>query len=317
VNIRPGTRSDKDDLHALWQEFVGEFPEPDGFAPGAWEADWAELEGHMKDGGCVFVAEDGGELVGFLDADAAEPGRWHVETVHVRPAHRRRGIAKELLRACADAARAAGAAHLSLHVLTSNEVGEVVWGRLGFEPVEVLMTQSLDSLDLRLGDEPAGPSRASTHVQTDDRVSVERAVGQFVPRLEDPGVRDATGGWIQVVDPIFDADRDAHSRFARDLSDRLGAVVVALALEGGAVVRLRLYERGRMVDEYLSVPNYYETHDMSDELALAVNPTLVARLTGADREEVRRVARNASSPADLPPAEDLYRELATVMGLEI
>ncbi len=71
-----------------------------------------------------------------------------------------------------------------------------------------------------------------------------------------------------------------------------------------------------MVDEYLSVPNYYETHDVSDELALAINPTIVARLTGADREEVRRVARTAASPADLPPAEELYRELATVMGLE-
>ena len=79
---------------------------------------------------------------------------------------------------------------------------------------------------------------------------------------------------------------------------------------------MRLYERGRMVDEYLSVPNYYESHDMSDELALAVNPTLVARLTGADREEVRRVARTAASPADLPPAEELYAELAKVMGLE-
>jgi hypothetical protein len=202
-------------------------------------------------------------------------------------------------------------------VLSANEVADVVWRRLGFEPVEVLMAQSLDALDLRLGDEPEGPSRASTHVQTDDRVSVERAVAQFVPRLEDPTVRDATGGWIQIVDPIFDADRDAHSRFARDLSDRLGAVVVALALELGAVVRLRLYDGGRMVDEYLSVPNFYETHDTSDELALAVNPTLVARLTGADREKVRRVARNATSPADLPPAEELYRELAQAMGLEV
>jgi ribosomal protein S18 acetylase RimI-like enzyme len=317
VNIRPGTPADKDALHDLWQEFVTEVPEPEGFGSDTWEEDWAELEKHMQGGGCVFVAEDGGELVGFLDADAHEPGRWHVETVHVRPAQRRRRIATELMRAFAGAARAAGAAHASLEVLTANEVGEVVWRRLGFEPVEVVMAQSLDALDLRLGDAPIGPSHASTHVQTDDRVSVERAVSQFLPRLEDPTVRDATGGWIQILDPIFDADRDAHSRFARDLSDRLGAVVVALALELGAVVRLRLFERGRLVDEYLSVPNFYETHDMSDELALAVNPTLVARLTGADREEVRRVARTAASPADLPPAEDLYQELARVMGLEV
>ena len=317
MRVRAGTEADEAVLRELWQEFVAEVPEPEGFGTDTWETDWADLEQRMKSAGCVFVAEDGGKLVGFLDAEAHEPGRWHVETVHVHADHRRRGIAKDLLRGFAGAARAAGVVHVSLEVLTANEIGEVVWRRLGFEPVEILMAQSLDALDVQLGDAPAGPSRASTHVQTDDRVSVERAVSQFLPRLEDPTVRDATGGWIQIVDPVFDADRDSHSRFARDLSDRLGAVVIALALEVGAVVRMRLYERGRMVDEYLSVPNYYESHDMSDELALAINPTLVARLTGADREEVRRVAQTASSPADLPPAEELYNELAQVMGLEV
>ena len=58
-------------------------------------------------------------------------------------------------------------------------------------------------------------------------------------------------------------------------------------------MRFRLYERGRMVDEYLSVPTYYGELPKGDELALAANPTLVARLTGADRDEVRRVARTA------------------------
>ena len=34
----------------------------------------------------------------------------------------------------------------------------------------------------------------------------------------------------------------------------------------------------------------------ADELSLAANPTLVARLTGADPARVRAVARTASSP---------------------
>ena len=46
-----------------------------------------------------------------------------------------------------------------------------------------------------------------------------------------------------------------------------------------------------MVDEYLSVPTYYGELPMGDELALAANPTLVSRLTGASRDDVRRVAR--------------------------
>ena len=50
-------------------------------------------------------------------------------------------------------------------------------------------------------------------------------------------------------------------------------------------------------------------------IALAANPTLVARLTGADRNEVRRVAQTAASPAELPPAEQLYEDVARLMGL--
>ena len=123
------------------------------------------------------------------------------------------------------------------------------------------------------------------------RHSVERAVAQFVPRLEAPRrrARPRTAG-SAIADPVFDArPRGAVAASRASSRDRLGAVVVALALEQGAVVRFRLYERGRMVDEYLSVPTFYGELPKGDELALEANPTLVARLTGADRDEVRRV----------------------------
>jgi hypothetical protein len=191
-----------------------------------------------------------------------------------------------------------------------------VWARLGFKPVEVVMATPLEDLVGRLGDAPLGPSRASTHVQSDDRVAIDRAIAQFVPRLEEVDVRDVSGGWIRIADPQFDADREAQSSFARDVSDRLGGVVVALALEHGTVVRFRLYERGRMVDEYLSVPTFYGSLPTVDELALAANPTLVSRLTGASAEEVRRVARTAKAAADLPVAPELYERIARLMGLE-
>jgi hypothetical protein len=143
---------------------------------------------------------------------------------------------------------------------------------------------------------------------------VGRALAEFVPRPQNPQV-SANGSWIRIADELFDRDREAQSRLARELSERLGAVTVALSLEG-EVVRFRLYERGRMVDEYLSVPTYYGALPKGDELALAANPTLVARLTGADREEVRHVARTAASPDELPPAAELYESLARLMGLE-
>jgi hypothetical protein len=71
-----------------------------------------------------------------------------------------------------------------------------------------------------------------------------------------------------------------------------------------------------MVDEYLSVPGYYGPLSKGDELALEANPTLVARLTGADRDHVREIARTAASPAELPPADELYTQIAELMGLE-
>jgi hypothetical protein len=48
---------------------------------------------------------------------------------------------------------------------------------------------------------------------------------------------------------------------------------------------------------------------------LGANPTVVARLTGADARAVRTVALTAATPADLPPALDLVREIAGVMGI--
>jgi hypothetical protein len=51
-------------------------------------------------------------------------------------------------------------------------------------------------------------------------------------------------------------------------------------------------------------------------VALGANPTVLARLTGADPARVREVARTAATPGELPPARDLLAGLAAVLGLE-
>ena len=313
VTVRPATEADAAVLRELWEAFEHEVPEPPGFEAETWEDEWSDTTRQIATGG-VFLAVDAEGPVGLAKIDEPKHGAMHVHLVFVRPRARRRGIAKQLLRACAEHARASGAATVSLHVLVANTAAHAVWRRLGFESVSTFMAASLDTLDERLVERDEGEFRATTHVQSDDEVSVQRAVAQFLPRLEQPQLT-TNGSWISAVDPVLDRDREAHGRFARELSERLGAVTVALALEG-AVVRFRLYERGRMVDEYLSVPTFYGELSKGDELALAANPTLVARLTGADRDEVRRVARTAETPADLPPAPDLYQQLVTLMGLE-
>jgi hypothetical protein len=51
-------------------------------------------------------------------------------------------------------------------------------------------------------------------------------------------------------------------------------------------------------------------------IALGANPTVLARLTGADPRLVREVARSAAAPAELPPPVELLAELARVIGVE-
>jgi ribosomal protein S18 acetylase RimI-like enzyme len=315
VNIRRATEADEGVLHELIDEFAVEVPSPDDVGPATWDDEWAEISRALADG-AVYLAEDDQGAAGMAYAAPPDRGRAHLTVVHVRPRVRRQGVAKALVRACVQDLKGRGAKRISLDVLETNSRAREVWHRLGFVEVAHVMAAPIDALERHLGDAPVGASRASTHVQSDDRTSVERALAQFVPRLESPDVHDAANGWIRIADPLLDADRTAQSRFAGDLSDRLGAVVVVLAIEQGAVVRFRLYERGRMVDEYLSVPTIYGGLAKGDELALAANPTLVARLTGADPDAVRRVARTAGSPADLPPAAELYEQVARVMGLE-
>ncbi|HEX7626561.1 MAG TPA: GNAT family N-acetyltransferase [Gaiellaceae bacterium] len=312
MKIRRATEADEPILRALWEEFEEEVPweleEPE-----TWADEWPDTLDDIRGGG-VFLAEDDDGPLAAARIEAPVRGRAHVQLVHVRPRARRQGVAKALLRECVADAKARGAGFVSLEVLTSNEPAVAVWRRLGFTEYSYAMASPVEALERRLDNEPSGESRAVTHVQSDDEQSVTRAVAQFVPRLEAPDIR-STESWIRVVDPVLDHDREAHGRFAKELSDRLGAVTVALALEG-AVVRFRIYERGRMVDEYLSVPTYYGELPRGDELALAANPTLIARLTGASRDDVRRIARTALSPAELPPAPELFEQIAALMGLE-
>ena len=106
-------------------------------------------------------------------------------------------------------------------------------------------------------------------------------------------------------------------RLARELSDRMGSVTLLLGVEREELVRMILFERGRIVDEYLSVPEFYGPLPPGDVVGLAANPTVVSRL---DRARIPTrcggsLAR-APSPADLPPAREHLAELAAVMHVE-
>jgi len=318
VSVRPATEDDRDVLHELWDAFQRELGPPDWWDV-TWDEEWADLRAAIKGEAVVLLAESDGDVIGYAVSRRRRPRAAHLNDIYVKPHARAQGVAKELLAAITAEMRGRGVEVLTLGVDPTNSVARTVYRRLGFREDSVRLIVELERLEDRLRAPSERGSFASTHVQTDDSEAVERALAQFLPRLghaPDAEVSPARNGWVAVTDELFDHDRDAQRRLGAELSERLGVPAVALALEEEAVVRFLLYDRGRMVDEYLSVPTYYGELSKADELSLAANPTLVARLTGADPARVRAVARTASSPAELPPARELLHEVAAVMNLE-
>ena len=222
---------------------------------------------------------------------------------------------EERLREMVERARAEG--ETEIVVETSHEAGDA-WIRAGFTELSRVLSAPVEALEAHLGGTREA-SFGSIHVQSDDVDAVVRAVRQFVPRL--PGgsrgsvVLPPRDGWTSVYDELCDREPEMLRRLARELSDRMGAFVVAIGVEEGAVVRYVALERGRVVDEYLSVPEFYGPLPPGEVIALGANPRLMSRLTGADAEAIRATARTATSPAELPPARELLAELARVFVL--
>jgi GNAT superfamily N-acetyltransferase len=304
--IRPATADDLPLVRELWTAFNTEIPDE------AWREDdlaedlaWLE---QAVDQDIVLLADDDGlavarrrgEKLGFL------------EVVYVRPAARGKGVAAGLVREVSSRLREAGAEMIELEVLASNAEARAIYERWGFKPVELTLGAPLAQLEQRLA--PAeGPTFGFVHVQTDDAEKVRRDAVKVLRAEPDVEVE---GGWVRVRSDATDADPARLKALAKELSYTSGGVVLSLGVERGAVVRYDLFDRGADVDEYLSVPEYYGELPPGDAYALGANATVVGRLTGADPKRVREIARTAASPADLPPAPELYEQIATVMGVQ-
>jgi ribosomal protein S18 acetylase RimI-like enzyme len=318
VKIRAVTEADAPAIRALWEAFEAELPEPDGFTPEIWEEAWADLSRHAREG-VALVAEDDDGLAGYAFATALQGTRSHVTDVYVRPEARSRGLATELMRELAAGLRDLGAQWVSLDVLTTNRAARALWERLGFAEVQAVLATRLETLEERAGAEATeAPSLGTVHVQTDDQAVIVAAVERFVPRLyrsSSTVVAPPRNGWVAVHDEAATRQPELLSRLAGELSNVTGSVVLALGVERGRFVRLAAYERGSLLDEYLSVPDAYGPIAPGDAVALRANATVLSRLTGAEPARIREVARTAASAEDLPPAPDLAGALAGALGL--
>ena len=304
--IRPATADDLPLVRELWQAFNTEIPdEPWREDDLAEDLDW--LEQAVKEEIVLLADEEGlavarrkGERLGFL------------EVVYVRPDARRKGLAAGLVREVVGRLEESGAEMLELEVLASNAEARAIYEHWGFKPVELTLGASVAQLGQRLA--PAdGPTFGFVHVQTDDVEKVTRDAAKVL--RSEPDV-EVEGNWVRVRSDATDADPARLKSLAKELSYTTGGVVLSLGIERGVVVRYDLFDRGSDVDEYLSVPEYYGALPPGDAYALGANATVLGRLTGADPRRVREVARTAASPDELPPAQELYEQIASVIGLQ-
>lgn len=314
MGVRQATVEDLEAIEALWEAFHREIPEP-GHVHVDPDEEKREIRAVVENGlGFVAEREDGvvGYALGLLDGHVAR-----LSDLYVTPDARRAGFAAALTAAVVDEVAARGATHLDLEVVAGNAPARAIYHRWGLTEDLVVMSAPVDRLRERLAPDRHAVSFGSIHVQTDDCVAVERAATAYAPRIGSRGTRveGPREGWTAIYDEVCDRDPTALLRFAREVSTRLGAVVIALSLELDTVVRMIALDRGGIVDEYLSVPEFYGPLPPGDVIGLAANPTVLARLTGADPAVVKQVARTARSAEDLPPAPELLASIAAMLGL--
>ena len=319
MKVRRATPDDFQAIAELWKEFDHEIPPPTHEGPSDHEKELAEIAGILESETAFVALDDEGAPVGFALARRRAPGFGTLTDLYVRQLERRTGVGTDLMREVLAAFREQGIEQVDLEVVAANSVARSLYQRWGLRDEVMIMIGRVADLESRLGRQEAS-SFGSIHVQSDDLNVIVEAVRQFVPRL--PGgsrgsiVAPPRHGWVAVYDDVCDRNPDMLRRLARELSDRVGSVVLLLGLEREELVRMILFERGRIVDEYLSVPEFYGPLPPGDVVGLAANPRVVSRLTGADPDAVRRIAVTASSPADLAPARELLAEFAGTLGVQ-
>ena len=296
MNVREATTADRPALEQLVAAYLDEH----------WARPYAPPPpGPYLDDGRIVVADEDGEILGLAKGEERD-GLGHVSLVYLKPEARGRGGGNELVRELVAAFRDQGLEHVSLNVELPNDDALAYWRRLGFTDYRRSLLTDLASLEQRLVGHTVS-SRGSIHV------------ARWVPRV----VRSAKSvvsaprnGWIGVYDADAEARPEHLRKLASELSYVSGGVVIALSVEQGDVVRLLAFDRGRMADEYLSVPEYYGALPPGDAMALRANPTLLGRLTGAKAAEIRAATPTAATASELPAADELLARLAGALGIE-
>lgn len=317
MNVRAATLADLDGIEMLWRAFAAEVPPPahEDVDPAT---ELAEVRA-IVESGLAWIAERNGDAVGMVLARRRGSRVGRITDLYVVPAERRAGVADALVEAVAARFAENGVETIDLEVMASNAPARAVYEHWGFRDEVIVLAAPVATLLERLGGNADAPSFGSIHVQTDAADGIVKAIEMFVPRL--PGrstgsiVTQPRGGYVTVYDDVCDRDPAMLRRLAKEISARTGLVVIAVGVEQEALVRMILFDRGGIVDEYASVPEFHGPLPPGEVVALNANPVVVERYTGASQAAVRAGTPVARVPSDLPPAAELLAALTAVLGL--
>ena len=159
VNVRRAVEDDRETLYALWDEWVErESPVP-SWVEGAREGTRAGIDTAVSSGSAV-IAEERGVILGFACGVMQGSRIGDLAELYVRPNGRRRGIARELVRAVAAALSERGAAFVTGGVGLDNAAARCFYENAGFRPVELRLVADVETLQRRLAG-PCGSSQRS------------------------------------------------------------------------------------------------------------------------------------------------------------
>ncbi len=126
-------RSEIEALAEIFDRYRAHYGEPSDAARSRWWLEQCLAAGRLR----VFVAEDGGKVVGFATTtEVPAPLRlahfWQIRDLFVLPTHRRRGIGRALLASVRAAAIASGALRLVLQTEDDNDAALRLYSDSGY-----------------------------------------------------------------------------------------------------------------------------------------------------------------------------------------
>jgi ribosomal protein S18 acetylase RimI-like enzyme len=89
-----------------------------------------------RDPAGVFIAEDDGQIVGYITTwQHREAGIGHIPNLAIAASHRNQGLGRQLIEHAFNHFRASGLTHAKIETLAQNAIGNHLYRALGFQEV--------------------------------------------------------------------------------------------------------------------------------------------------------------------------------------